>query len=37
MGCEVHDGLEDVFTPRSMDGVRACEKIYTYSREVRGW
>lgn len=32
---EVHNGLEDVFTPCSMDGVRACEKIYTQTSSYR--
>lgn len=32
---EVHNGLEDVFTPCSMDGVRACEKIYTQMSSYR--
>lgn len=36
MRCEVHNGLEDVFTPRSVDGVRTCEKIYTSRPQVRG-
>lgn len=30
MRCEVHNGLEDVFTPSPMDGVRSCEKICMY-------
>lgn len=36
MRCKVHNGLEDVFAPRSVDGIRACEKIYTYRCQVRG-
>lgn len=37
MRSEVHDGLEDVFTPSPMDGVGPCEKIYAQkqSRQLK--
>ncbi len=35
MRCEVHDGLQDVFTPGALNGVRASEEICTTHTDGR--